>query len=120
MYREPRVMSRYHVPMQIENIGEVIAERVLESSIGGAKSKDVIVRLGRPKPFDEGAGYFCPFEIVGLGDQKIRYAAGVDAFQSLQLVFRMISAMLQHYRKELSVELHWRKSGDDLGFPEAA
>jgi hypothetical protein len=106
--------------MQIEDIGEVIAERALKRTLDGVESKDVIVRLGCPKAFAEGSDYYCPFEILGLGDRKVRYAAGVDAFHSLQLVFRMISADLHHYMHGPSVELHWLEAGDDLGFPDVS
>ena len=103
--------------MEIEDIGEVIAERVLKRSVNRTEPKDVVVRLGKPRQYPGGADYFCPFEIIGLGEPKIRYAAGVDGFQSLQLVIRMISTLLQHYKREPSVDLRWLEQGDDLGFP---
>ncbi|MFY9724250.1 MAG: hypothetical protein WB579_11260 [Bryobacteraceae bacterium] len=104
--------------MEIEDIGEVIAERVLKRSVNHTEPQDVVVRLGKPRQYPDGTDYFCPFEIIGLGEPKIRKAAGVDAFHSLQLVLRMISALLQHYKREPSVDLFWLEQGDDLGFPE--
>jgi hypothetical protein len=104
--------------MEIEDIGEVIAERVLKRSINHAEPQDVVVRLGKPRPYPDGDGYLCPFEIIGLGEPKIKYGAGVDAFQSLQLALRTISVLLQFYRRQLSAELCWIKQGDDLGFPD--
>jgi hypothetical protein len=104
--------------MQLDDIGEVIAERTLKRSVNGGQATDVIVRLGRPRPFDDRSGYFCPFEILGLAERKVQSAAGVDAFQSLQLVFRMISALLHYKGREPDVELHWLAPGDDLGFAE--
>jgi len=103
--------------MVIDDIGEVIAERTLERSVNGGAPDTVAVRLGKPQPFLDAPGFYSPFEVVGLEERKIYYAAGVDAFQSLQLVLRMISALL-HHRDEPSVEMFFLEPGDDLGFPE--
>src|SRR5260370_56237 len=104
--------------MVIDDIGQVIAERILKRSVNGKDPKEVIIRLGRPQPFLEDSGFYSPFGGVGLGEPKIRYAAGADAFQSLQLVLRMISVLLHYYRHEPSVEMFFLEPGDDLGFPE--
>ena len=106
--------------MEVESIGEVIAERVLTRSIDGGDPTEVIVRLGKPQPFQDGSGYFSPFEIVGIGERKLRYASGVDAFQSLQLVLRMISVTLHYWKQEPATAMFLNEPGDDLGFPEEA
>jgi hypothetical protein len=106
--------------MELDSIGEVIAERVLKRSVNGGEPQDVVVRLGKPQPFPDGSGYFSPFEIIGIGERKIRYAAGVDAFQSLQLVLRMISVTLHYWKNEPSSTMFMDEPGDDLGFPEEA
>jgi hypothetical protein len=105
--------------MEINSIGEVIAERVLKRSVEGGKQQDVVVRLGKPRAFDDGTGWFSPFEIIGIGDGKVRWIAGVDAFQSLQLVLRMIPVSLRYKSREAGAELFFEEPGDDLGFPEA-
>ena len=104
--------------MIVEEIGELIAERVLHRAVNGESPKDVIVRLGKPQPFPDGSGFFTPFELIGFGPRRVRYAGGIDAFQSLQLVFHMISVDLHHYKHEPSVEMYFLEAGDDLGFPE--
>jgi hypothetical protein len=76
----------YYEGMIVEDIAEIIAERGLASGREWRKSKDVIVRLGKPQPHPGGSGFFSPFELIGLGQRKVRYASGIDAFQSLQLV----------------------------------
>jgi len=106
--------------METEAIGEVIAERVLRRSVNNAEPQDVVVRLGKPRPYPDGSGYFCPFEIIGLGEPKIWFGAGLDAFQSLRLVLRHISALLHAYKRDRSLDLFWEEPGDDLGFPEEA
>jgi hypothetical protein len=104
--------------MMIDDIGEVIAERTLKRPVDGGDPGTVVVRLGKPQPFLDASGFYSPFEVVGLGERKIQYAAGADAFQSLQLVLRMISALLHHCRHESSVEMFFLEPGDDLGFKE--
>ena len=104
--------------MVVNDIGDVIAERILKRSVNGGHAEDVIIRLGKPQQFSDNSGFYSPFEVVGVGERKIRYAAGVDAFQSLQLALRMISTLLHHYRHEPSDEMFFLEPGDDLGFPE--
>ena len=106
--------------MEIDDIGDVIAERTLKRSVDGRDPGDVVVRLGKPQPRPDGSGFFSPFEVVGLGERRIKFASGVDAFQSLQLALRMISVLLHYYRHEPSVEMFFLEPGDDLGFPEDA
>lgn len=101
--------------MVLEDIGEVIAERVLHRAVNGESPKDVIVRLGKPQPHSDGSGFFSPFELIGLGQRKVRYASGIDAFHALQLVFRMISVDLDFYKQEPSVDMYFLQPGDDLG-----
>jgi hypothetical protein len=104
--------------MELDSIGEIIAERVLKRSVNGGEPRDVIVRLGKPQQFPDGNGWFSPFEIIGIGDGKVRWIAGVDAFQSLRLALRIISVILHSSGAEASVAMFFEKPGDDLGFPE--
>lgn len=77
----------------------------------------ITVKLGKPVQFDDGTGYYAPFQITGAGSQKIKYAGGVDAMQAIQLAMKMIGASLNALRDEESIELEW-EAGDkgDLGF----
>src|SRR6185437_5987861 len=110
----------YDVYMVIDDIGEVIAERTLKRSVDGEDPTDVIVRLGKPQPFPDDSAFYSPFEVVGLGKRKIQYAAGADAFHSLHLVLRMISALLHSYGHEPSVTMFFLEPGDDLGFRKSS
>lgn len=102
------------------NVGEVIAERTLILERRIRRKKKIFVRLGKPRVFPTGhADYFCPFQIVGLGEDKIRFAAGVDAFQAIQLVQIAIASVLHfHYRKRFGQAFYWLEKGDNLGFAE--
>jgi hypothetical protein len=58
--------------MEIYTIGSVVAERRYILSTEAGFPKEVIVRLGAPQQSAELCGFFCPFEIVGLGDGKVK------------------------------------------------
>ena len=107
--------------MDIEAIGEVIAERTLCLSAQNAADQDVVVRIGKPQRFsDEPDDYYVPYEIVGSEGTKLFYAAGVDAIQALQLVMRMIGADLLALCRDRNCTIKWIGGEDgDLGFPIA-
>ena len=96
--------------MNRPDLGDVIAERELEVGGGGR----AVVRIGQPTPDPlEGGDWRCPFQIVGLGDEAVHEAFGVDAVQALQLCFQMIDIHLAGLRR--AHEITWL--GDaDLGF----
>jgi len=85
-------------------LGEVIAERILQSDNG-----EVRVRIGVPKEHDQDF-YITPYVILGAGNEKIRYAGGMDAVQSLQLAFEMIGNDLQ--QRFPRANIIWRGAKD--------
>jgi hypothetical protein len=91
-------------------LGVQIAERVLQCA---ASQKRIIVRIGAPQPTEYG-DFLTPYQIVGTGDEKVRAAGGLDAVQSLQLVFRMIGADLAALRE--AGDFRWADA-EDCGFP---
>lgn len=104
--------------MQIDDLGDVIAERRLSMKTRDGQVTAITVKLGKPVEFPEGSGYYAPFQITGTGSEKIRYAGGVDAIQALQLAMKMLGATLKALQDQQAVELSW-EAGDpgDLGFP---
>jgi len=77
------------------------------------------VKLGVPDRYSDSSDYHCPFQFIGVGDDSIRSAAGIDAFQAIQLALRMIGMFLYlHLNPQLGNSLRWKgdKEGD-LGFP---
>ncbi len=100
------------------DVGEVIAVREL-SFISKAGSQDELtVSIGKPQPFPDSESYFCPFQISGVGEERIKYAAGIDAVQALQLVMAMIGADLKFLANELGGVVSWEGSDQgELGFP---
>jgi len=116
--------------MKLNNLGVIIARRRL--CWPGKEGNKITVLIGKPRPFAQSKrfpnrDYYCPYQILGVGDQEIRYAGGVDAVQALQLVFTAIGADLRHINKRRSSTLRWLVEdqvleGDkyftNCGFPE--
>jgi len=99
--------------MDLRDVGEVIGSRKFEiPSVDG--NTEVTLRLGKPQPFPDSSGFFCPVQIVGLGDEKVRYAGGIDEIQSLQLALRMAGVLLETVAPEIRAKLRW-KGNKDLG-----
>ncbi len=104
--------------MMPTEIGSAIAERLLHCDDPDEGHRVIRVLLGAPQQSKEPpSDWYCPWQIVGLGDEKVRAAYGVDAIQALQLVMRMIGAKL-HAQTAHGVRLWWlEESSSDLGFP---
>ena len=99
-------------------LGEVIAERHLECrQRRDGLSAEVVVRVGKPLPdTSPGGDWYCPFRIVGLGDDTIRAAYGFDSVQALMLAFKLVGSYLQHFQHSLGDSITWLGE-KDLGFP---
>jgi hypothetical protein len=91
---------------------DVIAERKLRATLND-KSFNVLVRFWKPMPHPKG-GWTCLYMFTGAGNEKLRYSAGVDAVQALQLAMFAVGAELKVFRKD--VELAFLDE-DHLGFP---
>jgi hypothetical protein len=94
---------------------DVIAERLLIAKIGDQPS-EVRVRFGKPLPHPEG-GWFCPYEIAGLGSDAARCIGGVDAVQALQLAMYMAGADLRARSNQMNLTF---LGEDNIGFPVSA
>jgi hypothetical protein len=73
--------------VQLQDMCDVIATRDLIVREANGSERTLTVRIGRPQMSSESPDdYFVPYQIVGAGSEKVRYGAGVDAVQALQLV----------------------------------
>jgi len=61
----------------------------------------------------------CPYQILGIGDERVRCAGGVDAVQALQLAMEMIGSELYFkLNRQHDGKLRWEAGKEgDLGFP---
>jgi len=99
-------------------LGSVIAERRLR--VTGQPELDVRVRIGTPSPFFDSphSSYYCPYQITGLDDSKVKYAGGVDGVQALELAIRILPAELDALRQR-HPGLGWEDALEgDFGFVE--
>jgi hypothetical protein len=98
-------------------LGNVIAKRQLHYSHPDHTSRRVEVLLGSPVQSTRGGEWYCSWQIVGIGSEEVRAAYGVDAFQCLQLVMKMIGATLSALTDDGS-RLSWKDNQfGDFGFP---
>ncbi|HUA84999.1 MAG TPA: hypothetical protein VMB85_14150 [Bryobacteraceae bacterium] len=97
-------------------VGPVIAERVLSAQISDNEAMDVVVRLFAPEKIEDGYCR-CYWELVAPDYRKLRYAAGIDGFQAIELAYKMIGAVLWSVAREKGYRLTFEGS-EDIGFRE--
>jgi len=80
----------------------------------------VTVLIGKPERFPDSPDYYCCYQILGLGFERVKRAGGVDAVQAMDIAHKMIGAELYTSKEYRAGELHWAAgSKGDLGFPLA-
>lgn len=105
---------------EIKEIREAVAERRLY--IEGQPNTSIRVLVGKPQKApgaSEDDLVLCPYQILGIGDEKVRSAGGVDEVQALQLAMGMIGSELYFkLNRHCGGKLRWEGGRDgDLGFP---
>ena len=109
------VCEREPSEMKVE-LGLVVAERRLRLS--DDPHREVWVRLGQPQPFPDQPfkDYYCPYQIVGLGDERVRYAGGIDSLHAMESALLLLPTELGVLRRN-HPELRWEDAPDgDFGF----
>lgn len=102
--------------MQLQNIGQMFASRTLK--LTNNNSTNVVIAIGRPQQFPDGPDYYCPYQITGLGDEKVSWGGGIDAIQALLLTLEKIGITLSNLDEYKNGDLSWIGSEDgNLGFP---
>ena len=98
-----------------------VAER--EFQLSGPSERAVSVRIGAPEPDPGGHGDFrCPYQVIGLSDDNVHYAHGVDAFQALYLAFAGVRKFVKINASVLSAfhqdfALTWAETPWNLALP---
>lgn len=101
--------------IKLNKIKNEIAVRILYSVDGKKKVK---VILGKPGRLPKSSLYYCPYQIKGIGDECVRWAAGIDAICSIQFAIDMIGSELYTTKEAKTGRLRWKAGrGRDLGFP---
>lgn len=100
----------------MNNEFDIIASRFLDIVDGEARPVgQATVHIGRP--WQEPAGEWAiPYQIVGLGDDRVYRLLGFDAIQAMQCVQLVIGSILASSDEGEQGRLRWAGESD-LGFP---
>lgn len=102
--------------MLINGLGDVVTNRSL--SIIGDAVKKIEIKIGKPQKFEDHSDYYCPYQIIGMGNDRIKYAIGIDGIQALQLTLSRIGSDLYTSEEGKKGNLRWiGDENGDLGFP---
>jgi hypothetical protein len=105
--------------MKLDSVGETIATRTFSLLSESDAPSEALALLGKPKQLPDHCDWYCPYQIKGAGDEKVRYMCGIDAFQALQLAIRSLGVELEVLNKDLGGKLQWEGDGEGwLGFPD--
>jgi hypothetical protein len=106
--------------MRLETVGKVVAERTLDldANANGARS-EIRVLFGAPKRIPGSTDVYCPYQILGLGDETVRYTEGVDGAQAMYLAMEAVGTTLNGTPEMRSGRLTWYGERS-LGFPVRA
>jgi hypothetical protein len=98
-------------------LGTVIAERYFEARQGDRQEYEVVLRIGTPirDPRPEG-DWYCPYQIMGVPNSKVRAAFGIDSLQAFLLALQKARAELDFNQRANSLRFTWLDQ-DDWGFP---
>lgn len=104
--------------MEFENIGEIIASRMLHVVDEHGNKRPVSVFISKPQPSADSADYFCAYQIIGIGTQETQIGHGRDSIQALKTAMILLGATLNNLNDEMGGKLVWtdgRKG--ELGLP---
>lgn len=92
--------------MRLESVGKVLAERTLDLEADG-ELRTVKVRIGMPRRIPDSPDFYCPYQIVGLADETVRYTEGVDAAQAIYLAMEAAGTHLTSTSEARTGRLTW-------------
>jgi hypothetical protein len=101
--------------MHLESVGPVLAERILDlESVDGRRTVQILI--GQPRNIPNSAEFYCPYQIVGVLTNTVRYTEGVDAAQAIYLAMEAVGTLLAATPEARSGRLTWYGERA-LGFP---
>jgi hypothetical protein len=102
--------------LKLNSVGDVVARREYYLLNEDHSDEEVIVLIGRPQAFPDARDFYCPYQIIGSGEEGVKASAGVDALQALQLALGTIKCILELINERHNNKLRWRSDNDsDLG-----
>jgi hypothetical protein len=104
------------ITMEQNAIGEVIGERMLTLEKSAEVARQVKVLLGKPRKFQDSEDFCCPYQIIGLGDDTIKSAAGIDSMQAIQIAMQLVASEIHNVHREDAANLRWY-GNRNIGLP---
>ncbi len=101
-------------------LGAVVAEREVTFEASGT-SRRVSISFGKPvlPPSSvDGAPWWCPVQISGLGREKIHAIAGLDSLQALLLAMRFVRESLPNEAQRHDGKIYWHTEDLDTIFDQ--
>ena len=104
--------------MEFENIGEIIASRMLHVVDEQGNKRPVSVFIGKPQPSADNTGYRCAYQIIGIGNQETHTGHGRDSIHALKTAMILLGASLNNLNDEMGGKLVWNgETRGELGLP---
>lgn len=101
--------------MQPNRVSPVLATRTFELEDAGVVHP-VTVLIGTPRRIPGGADFYCPYQVIGLGDETIRRVEGVDEAQAIYIAMEAVGTRLAMTEEARAGRLTWYGQ-TSLGFP---
>jgi hypothetical protein len=104
--------------MEFESTSEIIASRIFHVIDEQGNKRPVSVFIGKPQASADSSGYFCAYQIIGIGNQETQIGHGRDSIQALKTAMVLLGATLNNLNNEIGGKLVW--NGDrkgELGLP---
>lgn len=93
-----------------DEMQEVVFERVFKAISASEDVKLVKLRIGPPFSVPDSSGttiWRCPFQIVGLGLEKVKFSIGEDAIDALLNSLKLSEIVLNSYRSIYEIRITW-------------
>lgn len=104
--------------MEFQSISEIIASRMLHVVDEQGNKRPVSVFIGKPQQSADSSGYFCAYQIIGIGNQETQVGHGRDSIHALKTAIILLGATLNNLNHEIGGKLVWNGgSRGELGLP---
>ncbi len=104
--------------MEFESTNEIIASRMLHVIDEQGNKRPVSVFISKPQPSADSSGYFCAYQIIGIGNQETHVGHGRDSIHALKTAMILLGATLDNLNNEIGGKLVWNGGAKgELGLP---
>ena len=93
-----------------QEISESILERIFESVDVDGNVKTIKLRFGKPYSIsetDQSLKWRCPFQIIGIGSEKIQHGRGIDSVDALLISLKTAEILIASYRTSHKRTITW-------------